>query len=208
MHSATPDVCLTRDARDACMCQQLTWQHLDRSNTPTGLKFTSICRNTEAARYCVDRVALTRAAGTTCTVPVISDLETGAGVVWVIALYRGLGCGRPGLTKRNVHEQFKRLGARLCTAAEKRLLITLPGVSSSLRDTMVVSVPSACQWLLHVGQPVAAEQLSRYKQPLPAAPPAVPRHATLNGDDADTHAAQNRTDGGRNTVRSRYYVAC
>ena len=138
----------------------------------------AVCRHGADEGYHLDSVLLA-AAPTVCTVPVIWQRASGSGIVWVKAMYEGLGVRSPTLLE--AQQQLKTLGARLCTVPEKQLLLTLPGVHPSVTDIRVIDVDSASQWLRMVGQPEAASQLSRHRQPLRAA--------------ADSSAARPETTG-------------
>lgn len=87
------------------------------------------------------------------------------------------------LSKAN--SQLKARDARMCNAAEKRLLRSLLTVRPSQRDTLVIGTGEACQWLLKIGQPVAARQLSQHTQPQPQPQPQT----------ADSKAARQRLSG-------------
>ena len=111
---------------------------------------------------------MTAASGCACAVPIVWKRGLGTGVVWFRAMYLSLGIQRPGY--RWAHEQIKRFGARHCTAAERQLLLAVPGLQPSAHMlTLVASVSTACQWLRSVGEHQAAAELSQHQQPVPAA---------------------------------------
>ena len=118
---------------------------------------------------------LTAASGAACAVPIVWKLGSGSGVVWFQAMYLALGIEHPSYGW--AREQIRKRDTRLCTAAERRLLLTLPGLkpySWKTANILVASIDAACQWLRHVGQLEAAEQLSQHQRPVATA---------ANGDD-------------------------
>ena len=79
--------------------------------------------------YHSDKVTLT-ASPRICTVPVIWDDASRSDVVWIYPMHTGLGLARSGLSLYRAYSRLKKRGARLCNAAEKRLLRTLPDHAS------------------------------------------------------------------------------
>ena len=129
-------------------------------------------RNGADTHY-LDRATVTAASGAERTLLIVRQ-RAGAGVVWVKPMYQDLGLaarsGSPAWT--TAQEQLKRLGARLCTLAEKRLLAR-PGVGPTKRDVLVVDISGACQWLRSVGEQAAARQLEQHQQAQPSQPAAI-----------------------------------
>ncbi len=123
-----------------------------------------------AEGYQLDSVMVTAASGAACAVPVVWELGSGSGVVWFQAMYLALGIKHPSYGW--AREQVRQCGARRCTAAERRLLLTLPGLKTYIwktPTTIVASIDAACEWLRHVGQLQAAEKLSQHRQPVETA---------------------------------------
>jgi len=120
-----------------------------------------------AEGYQLDSVMVTAASGAACAVPIVWELGSGSGVVWFQAMYLALGIRHPSYSW--AREQIRQRETRLCTAAERRLLLTLPGLKIYSWKTfhiLVASIDAACQWLRHVGQLQAAEQLSQHQRPV------------------------------------------
>ena len=148
---------------------------------------------------------MTAATGAACAVPIIWETGSGFPMVWFRGLYLSLGFGersRPSYS--SAYRKLRQGSSRMCNAAEKQLLLTLPGVSPCLPDTLVVSIKAACQWLRRIGQLRAAEQLCQHQQPVAAAarrgaaPPGLaamtPASGVANADDANTRSLLSEHD--------------
>ena len=140
--------------------------------------------------YQLDSVPLTAASGAACTVPIIWKLRSGGGVVWFRALYLSLAIQHPSYGW--ARQQLQRRGARHCTAEERQLLLTLPGLQPSARmpTTVVISISAACQWLRSVGERQAADELSQHQRP--ELPPAAARKRAAQQGRAALAAANER----------------
>ena len=139
-------------------------------------------RDGAVGTHVLDTAAVTAVSGAVCAVPIVWRRATGTGAVWAKRMYDGLGIGaRSWPLWETALEQLKRLGARLCTGTESRLLRTLPGVSPTMSVTYVMGVHAASRWLVSVGQPEAARQLSERKPPRQAAAHSGTAHQSLMG---------------------------
>ncbi len=135
-----------------------------------------------AGAYQLDSVSVTAASGATCAVPVVWELGSGHGVVWFKAMFMGLGIRSPSFV--TARSQIRQRGGRLSTAAERQLLHTVPGPNTSanarsIRNTTVVSIDAACEWLRDVDQEEAADQLCQHPQPVRAAASSPSNQQTL-----------------------------
>ncbi len=129
-------------------------------------------------------MSVTAASGADVVLFIVWERASGVGLVWGKPMHEDLGvAAASGPAWPTAREQLKRLGARLCTPAEKRLLAR-PGVGATRRDVLMVSISAACQWLRSVGEQTAAEQLSQCQQPLLTASPAS---AAAEQDEAGVH---------------------
>ena len=126
---------------------------------------------------------MTAASGEECVLSIVWQRAAGVGVVWARPMHQDLGiaAASSGPAWTTAQEQLKRLGARLCTPAERRLLAR-PGVGATKRDVLVVDITAACQWLRSVGEQTAAEQLSQRQQPRPQ--PAVALNSSSAAEQA------------------------
>ncbi len=136
-----------------------------------------------AGAYQLDSVSVTAASGATCAVPIVWELGSGCGVVWFKAMFMGLGIKSPSFVP--ARSQIRQRGGRLSTAVERQLLHTVPDPditanARSFRNTTVVSIDAACQWLRDVDQEEAADQLCQHQQPVPAAASSPTNQQTLH----------------------------
>lgn len=124
-------------------------------------------RGGPADTHCLGSATVTAASGAECTLSIVWERASGAGMIHAKPMHQGLGVAAGSWPSwPAAQERLKQLGARLCTAPEKRLLLTLPGGAAIRRDVLVVGLDAASQWLRTVGQQAAAEQLSRQQPPL------------------------------------------
>jgi len=134
------------------------------------------CLRDESDNHYLDRVTVTAASGAERVLVIVWERASGVGVVWAKAMHEHLGiAAASGPAWSTTHVQLKRLGARLCTPAEKRLLAQ-SGVGTISRDVRVVNIDAACQWLRSVNEHTAAEQLEQHQQPQPQ--PAAAHHSS------------------------------
>ena len=126
------------------------------------------------------------ASGARGELPLVWQRASGSGIVWAKQMFISLGiAASTNQSWTAAQNRLKHLGARLCTAEEKQLLRTLPTANPYMRDTHVVDIAVACQWLRSVGEEAAAEQLSRHRQPQPAAERRI-----VSGADQQVQRAQ------------------
>ncbi len=146
---------------------------------------------------------LTSARSPACELPVLWRQGSSPRVVWARRLFMGLGASS-GLDWTTAAGQLRQLGARQCTAEERRLLLSLPPVPRGHVDTRVITIDAACQWLRSIGQPEAATQLSQHQLPASQSGPpdvlsqdavraAAGVHSCRNA--AGPNAAASQTDG-------------
>jgi len=148
-------------------------------------------RDAEADSHHLDHVTVTAASGADVVLFIVWERASGVGLVWGKPMHEDLGVAAgSGPAWPTAQEQLKRLGARLCKPAEKRLLAR-PGVGTTRRDVLMVSINAACQWLRSVGEQTAAKQLSQRQQPLLTASPASA--AAQQGVHLDSAALKTAT---------------
>lgn len=133
-------------------------------------RFSYCSRDQVSDSLSLDSLTVTAASGVRGELPIVWQRASGLGVVWGKQMFTNLGIGaRTRQSWSAAQNQLKHLGARLCTAEEKALLRTLPHANPYMRDTHVVEIATACQWLRSVGEMAAAEQLSQHRPPQPGA---------------------------------------
>jgi len=112
--------------------------------------------------------------------------------VWFRAMYMRMAIQCPSY--ECARQQLKQRGARHCTAEERQLLLTLPGLHrcAIMPTTLVVGISAAYHWLRANGERQAADELSQHHRPVLAPAPAAARNRAAQRGRTGLTAAKQR----------------